>query len=1047
MHKIRLFLLMCFLGFATKASQAQEQEYVFNGSLEYGLNINWTHTVKPEASATTKLNRGTAKDGNAELEVNLQNRLNDKYAVKSTTTAKVGSDSIYVLRFWAHESKEFRYEGNPIDATPDFAQLIVTITGESGHKHEVLFFLRQGYTTFHLPFKTNDKELTISFYPQTEGRSYYIDGVEVLDQTHHNDMDVYNTYVWNNKRSTSGATWLAGDNDIAYELPDGRTLWVFNDSFISANDGDVNDTTRNDLVRVGRFVRNAAVVEDVSGNLTDLGATDKNNNGQAAFFETIQEILDGNQQKNFYWVGDMVMESNQIKVYLVELDETGGLHDTGKSYLASVSYPELQLVDIKEQASFAFGYETSFVENDTIYLFKKNGGTFVARTPVGNYIGDEMWEFWNGSTWVEDPSAAVPTRSGRDQAEDVIKLEDNSYALVSGLGVFSRDIKLEFSQTPQGPWTNPIVVYSRPDDWRYWAYLPNFQKQLKNGNYSISYSSNAFLPLFFSSWSFVDKYWYRQRHVQVDVYGLSPYSEGYDCAGVQGGSAYRDKCDVCVGGTTGLQPCLFGVALLYSDCEFAGTAVGLEVGNYNRADLQAMGLEEDILSSLKVEEGYVVELYAGDKLHGNSTIIKNDIACLKTVKFDNKVTSLVVRRKGVDDMAGTYVLRNKLTNLVMDTENGSTTMGTNIVQTESDSSATQHFKFDYIGNGYYTIRNAGAGQLLNIANNSTELAAVVNLTSGSDITDLGGTLSSQYNDSPPNEGIDKLTDNNSATKFLTFNSKAWVQFHSPQPHVISAYSLTSANDADLRDPLNWTLSASNDSATWTVLDQMTGQDFPERFQEITFSIDNNSTAYSYYRLEMEANFGTLLQLAEWKLFVKPAEDLILESQQFVVQPAENGYFKIFNKNSDLLLEVLSDDENLSETPIRQLIDLGQESALWEFMEVPDSLIRDCAGVTGGTAFKDKCNNCVGGTTGLKPCKDDEPIRSLIYPNPTESDISLQIGDEWMGKPVYIYNFFGKKVWDGVFDNRTINVAHLPDGVYLLKVINGSSFTGGIFIKK
>lgn len=38
--------------------------------------------------------------------------------------------------------------------------------------------------------------------------------------------------------------------------------------------------------------------------------------------------------------------------------------------------------------------------------------------------------------------------------------------------------------------------------------------------------------------------------------GLEPCESGKDCAGVEGGSAYKDDCGNCVGGTTGLEPCV-----------------------------------------------------------------------------------------------------------------------------------------------------------------------------------------------------------------------------------------------------------------------------------------------------------------------------------------------------------------------------------------------------------------------------------------------------------------------------------------------------------
>ncbi|MBN1411594.1 MAG: discoidin domain-containing protein [Spirochaetales bacterium] len=149
-------------------------------------------------------------------------------------------------------------------------------------------------------------------------------------------------------------------------------------------------------------------------------------------------------------------------------------------------------------------------------------------------------------------------------------------------------------------------------------------------------------------------------------------------------------------------------------------------------------------------------------------------------------------------------------------------------------------------------------------NTQTPTPVVTNITL-TDITDTAGTVSAQYTDSPSGEDITKLTDNNTSTKYLTFHASGWVQFQQSTTSVITRYTMTSANDVPDRDPYSWTLQGSANGSTWATLDSRSGEDFPNRFQtrEFTFS---NSTAYSYYRLNMNNNTGTILQIAEWELY-------------------------------------------------------------------------------------------------------------------------------------------------------------------------------------
>jgi len=170
-----------------------------------------------------------------------------------------------------------------------------------------------------------------------------------------------------------------------------------------------------------------------------------------------------------------------------------------------------------------------------------------------------------------------------------------------------------------------------------------------------------------------------------------------------------------------------------------------------------------------------------------------------------------------------------------------------------------------------------------------------------DITNLGGTVSAQYTDSPANETIVKLTDNTSATKYLTFHNAGWVQYAATQPYVVTKYSITSANDAPARDPKNWTLQGSANGTTWTTLNTQSNQVFAARFQrnEYTFA---NTIAYSQYRLNLTNNSGTILQLSEWELFgVVEVKDITnlpgVVTSQYSDSPGAEGISNVIDNSS------------------------------------------------------------------------------------------------------------------------------------------------------
>jgi hypothetical protein len=141
---------------------------------------------------------------------------------------------------------------------------------------------------------------------------------------------------------------------------------------------------------------------------------------------------------------------------------------------------------------------------------------------------------------------------------------------------------------------------------------------------------------------------------------------------------------------------------------------------------------------------------------------------------------------------------------------------------------------------------------------------------GDDITDENGTIHAEYEDSPEDEGIDNLIDNDDNTKFLTFHSSAWVEYRHPEVVAVNGYGITSANDAPDRDPRAWEfLGWDENASSWVMLHAVSNEaEWPERFQRKTFAI-TNSKKYSRYRLSVsELNGGDRMQIAELEIYAK-----------------------------------------------------------------------------------------------------------------------------------------------------------------------------------
>jgi hypothetical protein len=538
-------LVLLFVFYLTMASLGA-QNYIANGSFEYGINSNWAHEVESPGKVDYTLvanNSNTPMDGEFALNIRTDRVGISRTRATSTTSMTAGADSLYLLRFWAR--------GNARSANNEPSRILVEIEGSE--TPDVLYEMHPGRTVFHLPFKAQPHTgLKIKFQYQDQGITYSLDGVEVLGENNREGIDVLNTYIWQHNRTGRG--WVAGDNDISLLLPDGRTIWFFNDSF----EGD-NDVTKNRMVN-GSFVRNAVLVQELDGRLNTLYPF-TSVGGQTAYFQPPVPTYNG--RPTLLWVGDAILLNDTIEVHLLEVYDDGGGNcvTTGKSYMGLFSYPALAYLGMKQRADFCSPYETYFVENDTLYSYKTETDwlarfTHVARTPLNNRFGEEPWEFWNGNAWTTDESQSV--RINDMGSDGVIKLSERNYAHIAMSGL-DPSVWLSFAQAPQGPWTPKQAIYTHPNDSNGWWYMPNFHATLSNGNYSVSYSTNYHYDWGHNALqSWIDKYWYRQHYIQLDLLGLSPYSRR-DCAGVFFGEAYRDECGECVGGTTGKDPCIITV--------------------------------------------------------------------------------------------------------------------------------------------------------------------------------------------------------------------------------------------------------------------------------------------------------------------------------------------------------------------------------------------------------------------------------------------------------------------------------------------------------
>ncbi len=91
-------------------------------------------------------------------------------------------------------------------------------------------------------------------------------------------------------------------------------------------------------------------------------------------------------------------------------------------------------------------------------------------------------------------------------------------------------------------------------------------------------------------------------------------------------------------------PPTIGAANLYQHCDFGGYSAALNEGRYNLAQLNALGIADNDISSLKVQAGYQLQIFKENNYTGASIVKTTNDSCLVDDGFNDVVTSVVVSK-------------------------------------------------------------------------------------------------------------------------------------------------------------------------------------------------------------------------------------------------------------------------------------------------------------------------------------------------------------------------------------------------------------------
>ncbi len=302
--------------------------------------------------------------------------------------------------------------------------------------------------------------------------------------------------------------WVGGDGAFSVPVSDKRTLWLFSDTWV----GSIRARKRKDVT----MVNNTVGVQDGMGSdakLTISIARTDDGKPKALFVPP-----DG---RGWFWLFAGTQSGDKLHVFLPRFEKTKdpgafgfraldlwlGTVDNPNDVPTTwkVNYAKVPCAEFKDERKRSFGSSLLRVE-DRMYIYgynEKPGKPFPSRKLLVARVANEKiadfaaWQFLADGKWKADAADAVGQIDGLATEFSVSYLPAlKQYALVYTENGLSDRIVGRFSTNPEGPWSEPVSLYTCPEmkrNKKVFSYAAKAHPHLANGNELIvSYVVNAF---------------------------------------------------------------------------------------------------------------------------------------------------------------------------------------------------------------------------------------------------------------------------------------------------------------------------------------------------------------------------------------------------------------------------------------------------------------------------------------------------------------------------------------------------------------------------
>ena len=270
--------------------------------------------------------------------------------------------------------------------------------------------------------------------------------------------------------STDG--WIGADAVYSIPLPDDSTLWIFGDTLV----GRIRDGKRQDVGMVNNsFARQRGWGPEADVRLL----LNRDSDGEPTSYVVPED------QPGYFWIWDGIVEGGKLYAFTTRLTSPG----TISAFDWKLMDQSLLVIDNPlddpatwrvQQLDLPFGIFTDDYEalwgldviraGAHLYIYgttrRKNGdprSLVVARVAPQELTDFSRWRFRNGSSWGTDSRQADALASGVGTEGSITWLPDRRKYVYVYSPPLDPNIQMRTSETPIGPWSQPVTIYTCPE--------------------------------------------------------------------------------------------------------------------------------------------------------------------------------------------------------------------------------------------------------------------------------------------------------------------------------------------------------------------------------------------------------------------------------------------------------------------------------------------------------------------------------------------------------------------------------------------------------